>query len=253
MAALAVPACGQPADLGLESMIVMAREAVSPLALTPRMKEWVHRQVPMNMPPELRLRRLAWALVDSPELGITETDLGTVTAEEAFRTRRANCVAFANLAAALARELGLDAYLVLAEDIEDYEGRGDLKIAFGHLAVGFGPPGKRTVLDLAGLSRPSRREVRRVSDSTALAIFYSNRGAEELLASHLEAALPWLRTAVEIAPWLPRAWVNLGVAERRAGRTDAAAQAYRRALAIDPELAAALENLAVLERRSGAR
>jgi transglutaminase-like putative cysteine protease len=108
----------------------------------------------MSAPPELRWRRLAWALLESPELRITETRLGTVTAAEAFRTRRANCVAFAHLARALAREVGLDARFVLMEEIEGYEGRGDLRIAFGHLAVGFGPPEKRTVLDLSGLTRP---------------------------------------------------------------------------------------------------
>lgn len=246
-------ALAQTPEIGLGMVIRMAREAASPLAVTPDMREWIHRQVPGAVPPELRWRRLAWLLVDSPELRITETPLATVTAAEAFRTRRANCVAFALLGAAFARELGLDAYFVLTQEVEGLEGRGDLKIAYGHLAVGFGPAERRTVLDLGGLTRPSRRRMRRVSDLTAMAIFYSNRGAEELLESDLESALPWLRRAVEIAPWLPRAWVNLGVAERRAGDSDAAASAYRRALAIDPELEAALENLEVLERRKAGR
>lgn len=224
-------------------------EASSPLALTPDMRAWVHRQVSVSAPPELRWRRLARALNTSPDLRFTEIRVGTATASEAFATRRANCVAFALLAVAMAREVGLDAYFVLMNEIEGYEGRSDLRIAYGHLAAGFGAPERRTVLDLGGLTRPSGNRARRVSDATALAIFYSNRGAERLLEGEAEAALPWLRRAVDLDSALPRAWVNLGVAERRAGHPQAAVDAYRRALEIDPGLAAAHENLRRVEHR----
>lgn len=227
--------------------------ALDPLALTPDMRRWVHSQVSMGTPPALRWRRLARVLVTSPELGLVETRLDTVTAAEAFVSRRVNCVAFAHLAAALAREVGLDVTFVLMRDIEDYEGRGDLRVAYGHLAVGFGPPEKRTVLDLGGLSRPSHKRMRAVSDRTALAVFYSNRGAEGLLVGDVPTALTWLRAAVRLDPELPRAWVNLGVAERRSGHPEAAAEAYHRALEIDPESLEARENLLVLKRFSGVR
>lgn len=243
---LAVPVHGQIPDLGL-SQLTRGAQAVSPLASTVEMRRWVRRRVSTAAPPELRWRRLARLLVDSPELRLAESPLGTVTAAEAFTTRRANCVAFAHLAVALGREVGLDVYFVLMRDVEGYEDRGTLRIAYGHLAAGFGPPTRRTVLDLGGLSRPSWRRARRIADATALAIFYSNRGAERLLSGEAAAALPWLRAAVKADPELSRAWVNLGVAERRSGDPEAAAAAYRRALEIEPELAPARENLALLK------
>lgn len=223
---------------------------VDPLALTPEMQAWVAETAPRDGPPELRWRHLGRALTRSRDF--VETPLVTTTAGEAFGSGRGNCVAFAHLAVALAREAGVDAYFVLVEENTRTLRRGDLRVAQGHLAAAFGEGGGAVVLDLGGLHRDDGR-TRRISDRTARAIFLSNQGAERLLAGAPGAASLYLRAAVHEDADLAWAWANLGVAERRAGRPGLAVLAYRQALALAPELATARHNLAFLEGRPGRR
>ncbi len=216
---------------------------VAPLALTPEMRVWVDRRVPRSGSPEVRWQRLGNILTHS--MTFFETPLVTVTAAEAFARRRVNCVAFAHLAVGLAREADLDAFFVLVDNDARSRRRGDLRVVEKHLAAAFGSGGRVSVLDLGGWRRASGR-ARPVSDRTARAIFYSNQGAERLLAGAPEEAGAWLRAAVHLDPGLAQAWVNLGVAERRAGRRHLAALAYNQALTLEPELVPARDNLAVL-------
>lgn len=219
---------------------------VDPLALTPEMRAWVVETTPRSGSPDVRWRHLGHALTRSRSF--VETPLETTTAEEAFASRRGNCVGFAHLAVALAREAGIDAYFVLIEENARTLRRGSLRVAQGHLAAAFGNGGEAVVLDLGGLRRDDGR-ARRISDKTARAIFLSNQGAEHLLADAPETASVWLRAAVHEDSGLAWAWANLGVAERRAGRPELAALAYRQALTLAPELATARHNLAILESR----
>jgi tetratricopeptide (TPR) repeat protein len=219
-----------------------------PLNLTSHMKAWVRRVVPKRGLPEARLRSLLNGLLDSDELYIQQVPNPTGTAAQVFVNRKANCVAFAHLIVALAREVGLQVYFIWTSDVEEYNGKHDLRIAERHLAAGYGPASKMTVLDFRGLTeaRPGRFQV--ISDHTAAAICYSNRGVEELLAHKVEAAVGWLEAAVQIDPELDVAWMNLGVGLRRAGDLDAAEAAYKRALEINQDLVWAKKNLDVLMR-----
>ena len=92
---------------------------------------------------------------------------------------------------------------------------------------------------------------RRLSDLTALAMYYSNRGAQALLEGSVEAAVPWLETAVRLDPDWTGGWLNLGVARRRAGKPLAAERAYRAAIDADPRNYQAFHNLAALLRLRG--
>ena len=215
----------------------------APLAITPEMRTWVDRRVPRQGSPEARWQRLGNVLTHS--MTFFETPLRTVTAAEAFERRRVNCVAFAHLAVALAREADLDAFFVLVDDGVRLRKRGDLRVVEKHLAAAFGNGRRVSVLDLGGW-RVAGGQAHRVSDRTARAIFYSNQGAERLLAGAPEEASAWLRAAVHLDPGLAQAWVNLGVAERRAGRRHLAALAYQQALTLEPKLEPARDNLAVL-------
>jgi tetratricopeptide (TPR) repeat protein len=221
---------------------------VCPLKLDSQMKAWVRRVVPKRGLPEARLRGLLNGLLDSNELNIEQVAGPTATAAQAFENRKANCVAFAHLIVALAREAGLQVYFIWTSDVEGYNEKDDLRIAERHLAAGYGPASKMTVLDFRGLTgaRPGRYQV--ISDHAAAAICHSNRGVEELLAQKVEAAVAWLEAAVQIDPELDVAWMNLGVGLRRAGNFNAAENAYQRALEINPDLVWARNNLAVLIR-----
>ncbi len=219
-----------------------------PFAVDEPTARWARSTVPAHVAPLERLRRLSRALLD-PIGGIVE-GAHTSTAADVFAERRANCVGYANLFVALARELGIAAYFVLVDGVP---GSGappadaSLAVREGHLAAAWGPAGDRRVFDFAGETPGARLQVRPITDLAAIAVFYSNRGVEALLEGRTGDAVDWLRDAAQLEPSaLPTTWVNLGVALRRAGDLEAANAAYDRALELDPGGAAAYRNLAAL-------
>ena len=225
---------------------------IVPFAITDEMRAWVHAQVPPRTVKEDRLDLLLAALVAPDRLQLTYEPGHTGTAREVFETRRANCLAFTSLFVGLARELGVPAFYLDVEDIEKFEKDGDLMVVSGHVSAGhdFGG-GKVKILDFSPTEQPVYRRVHRITDVRAVAVFYSNRGAESLRAGHSGEAVTWLRKAVEIDPEFGGAWVNLGVALRREGDVPGAEAAYRKALEVDPSTSSAYSNLASLLRSRG--
>ncbi len=222
---------------------------VVPFALSEEMAEWTRGSVGETGREE-RLDRLVELVTNASLLGVRYEAGYTGSAVEVFTERMANCLAFTQMFVGMARELDLAAYFVEV-DVENFERSGDLIVVSDHVAVGFGPRHTMRVIDFGVRQEDEGWRVNRISDLTATALFYSNRGAEALRAGQLEEAVAWLGDAVRIDPELTSAWVNLGVAQRRSGRVEAAEASYRRALEIDPRGGSALANLAVLLRMNG--
>jgi Flp pilus assembly protein TadD len=231
---------------GLDSATV-----VLPYELTPEMKEWVHANVPRGAPPEDRLKLLLNALLDPKRLNLTYEAHFTGTANEAFSRHHANCLAFTNLFVGMARELGVAVYYLDVDDIQKFEKEGDLVVVSGHISAGYGSGRETKILDFSAAPIVAYRGIRQISDQTAIALYYSNRGGELLRLDRDEEALEWLRTAVVLDPELARAWINLGVARRRNRDLPGAEAAYRKALELDPEAVSAYQNLASLLRLRG--
>jgi len=225
---------------------------VVPFEITDEMKAWAHRQVPDSTPTTERLEALLAALVDPSRLNLVYEAGHTSTAREAFESHKANCLAFTSLFVGMARELGLPAFYLDVDDVEKFEKDGDLMVVSGHVSGGYNiGGGKVKILDFTPSTQPGYRRVRPLSDLRAVALYYTNRGAEMIRSAHADAAMTWLRKAVVIDPDLSGAWVNLGVGLRRAGDVAGAEAAYRKALEVNPEAAAAYTNLAALLRIRG--
>jgi len=224
---------------------------VLPYELTPEMKEWVHQNVPEGPPAEDRLRLLLNALLDPKRLNLTYEAHFTGTAAEAFARHHANCLAFTNLFVGMAREVGVAVFYLDVDDIQKFEKEGDLVVVSGHISAGYGAGRETRILDFSAAPIVAYRGIRQISDQTAIALYYSNRGGELLRSGQHEEALGWLRTAVVLDPDLARAWINLGVARRRNGDLPGAEAAYRKALELDPEAVSAYQNLASLLRLRG--
>ena len=224
--------------------------ALVPFALNDEIATWVHETVG-SADRDKRLDRLVEAVTETSMLGVEYEAGRTGSAVEVFETRTANCLAFTQMFVGMARELGLAAYFVEVSHVENFEREGDLIVISDHVAVGFGPRHAMRLIDF-GLREDERGfRVTPISDLTATALYYSNRGAEALRAERLDEAVVWLEDAVRIDPELASAWANLGVAQRRSGRTDQAELSYRQALVVDPGASSALVNLAVLLRLQG--
>jgi len=225
---------------------------VLPYEPTPEMKAWVHEMVPPAITKDDdRLQHLLAALLDPKRLGLTYEAHYTGTAREVFASHRANCLAFTNLFVGLARELGVKVFYLDVDDIEKFEKEGDLVVISGHISTGYGSGRDVRILDFAAAPTVHYRAIRPISDRTAVALYYSNRGGELLRTGSQEEALKWLRTSVALDPELARAWINLGVALRRTGDGAGAEAAYRKALTIDPQAVSAYQNLASLLRLRG--
>lgn len=235
----------------LRSRGVDPASIVVPWELTDEMRAWVRQQVPESLPEGERLDALLSALVDPGRLGLVYEAGYSGTAQEAFESRKANCMAFTSLFVGLAREIGVPAFYMDVDDVEKFEKEGDLMVISGHTSAGFDVGGQLKILDFTPGRQPGYRRLSRLADRTALALHHSNRGAELLRAGKRRESLEWLQKAVAIDPELGGAWVNLGVALRRGGDMKGAEAAYRTGLEADPEEASAYQNLAALLRLQG--
>lgn len=222
-----------------------------PFEATPEIRHWARRVGHPLLAPEERLRHLALSLANDPRDALTEVHSPTSSAREVFHSRQANCVGYANLLIAAARHVDVAAFFVLVEDLGQGRRQGNLEIDEGHLAVAFGQDDGLWIYDFAGASDASHHRWRPITDLTAMALYYSNRGVEELLEHRFQSALGWLHQAVELDPELTDAWINYGVAARHAGDLETARQAYEQALELDPTAAPAYRNLAHLLRQDG--
>jgi tetratricopeptide (TPR) repeat protein len=246
----------RPANLLLEDAI-RARgldpdTIIVPFEVSEPMRAWALNNVPRYTGRATdRLDALLSALLREHG-GINLEYEGRVSrpAQEVFETGKANCLGFTMLFVGLSRSLGINTYFLLVDDLVTAQQEGDLVVLSGHVTSAFGPPSERTVLDFAVAPVREYRNVGPINDLTAIALYYSNRGAEELRDGDPEKAREWLEVATKLDPELDDPWINLGVALRRLGDYPAAERAYRTALEIDASASSAYHNLAALLRRS---
>lgn len=222
-----------------------------PHELDEEMRAWLRLRVEDRGDEMLRVRGLVDALLGDKGLGVEYRREPTNTAREVFREGLANCLSFTHLFVGMAREVKLPVYFLEVRDLENYDREGDLVVHSDHIAVGLGPMHSLTIIDFTTSDATSYRRVRAISDLEAVALFYSNRGAEHLRDGENLEARQWLEDAVKIYPESPGPWINLGVARRRSGDDIGAEAAYRQALEIDAGETAAYQNLATLLRMQG--
>jgi tetratricopeptide (TPR) repeat protein len=224
---------------------------VLPYELTDEMKQWVRSNVRPRANEEDRLDELLAAMVGRDGLGIDYRRDYTGTAAEVFESREANCLSFTNLFVGLAREVGINAYYLTIRRRPSYDKEGDLVVRWEHVTAGWGSGAQRKVLEFSLLPLEDYVGDRKISDLTALAMFYSNRGAELLLAGDTGGSLEWLETAVILDPGWSHAWLNLGVVRRRQGDLAGAEAAYRRGIEENPDHLQLYGNLALLLQLRG--
>jgi Flp pilus assembly protein TadD len=226
-------------------------ELVYPDELTDEMRAWVRKVVPSAAPETLQVQRLLAALENPNQLGLAYEVGYTGTAAEVFETRKFNCLSFTHTFVALAREVGARVYYLQVPNIERYSKEGDLIFVNRHMTAGFDLGAERMILEFNTGPQTNYRAAFPVSDLQALAMFYSNRGAEYLSTGRGEEAVEWIELAISMDPQMTDAWVNLGVARRRTGDMSGAEAAYKQAVSLDPKALPAYHNLATLMRVRG--
>ncbi|KZC17978.1 transglutaminase [Rhodanobacter sp. FW510-R12] len=242
---------------------------VTPAApVTPAVSPMPRPEQVMAVPPELRaqlqqqvidaggsgrarLERLVGFLFQKPGLGMEYSAGATLTIDQAYRTRKANCLTFTLLTVVLARESGLQAYGQELDDIVAWRVGDDVIYRFNHVNTGITIGHSRLTVDVARDLVMARDSPKPISDQRLLALYYSNRAAELLAGVSPAAAAPYMAMALQLAPRYASAWANAGVLHLRQGDPRAAERDYLKALALDPVNAGALVNLVVLYRSNG--
>ena len=170
----------------------------------------------------------------------------TRTASDTFHDRQGNCLSFTMLFVGLAREAGLTANYQSVQVQPTWANDGQVVIASHVNAVVRTGFGEETVVDFNLRAATGDQVSRRISDTYALGLFYTNLGAEALLRGEYAASLTYLREAARVSPKIAGLWVNLGVLYSRHRHYEHAEAAYLRALEIDEDERSALANLVVV-------
>ena len=126
---------------------VAARDLTSPIAVDDEMRAWLAKWV---RPTDTSLEQLREVLLGfhSPRGLDLKYDPGyTGTAREVFTSHRYNCLSFSHLFIALARELGIDAYYLNVDTVQNFRREGDLVVVAGHITAGYDMGPSRKVLE----------------------------------------------------------------------------------------------------------
>jgi len=201
-----------------------------------------------------RLRKLTILQQElfSPDFGFSyDTDL-TLTAAEAFGSRRGNCLSFTSMFVAMARSAGIPTFLMSVRRDPEVDRVGDLVVVNRHVVAGYrGASSEVHIFDFYVTTTGPYIQQRTIDDVTATAMFHTNLGGDAIRRGELEEAVRHLGIATALAPsWAP-GWVNLGVAHYRQGDAERAFAAYQRALEVDPSNSSALGNMACIYRDQG--
>lgn len=256
LAACAAAPVAPPSSTDLQRLLAVSRSESYPaddlpdaslfLALSPSMTEFVRLMGPGTGPDQHRLE----ALFDAFRYHhiIDYQDHATLTAAEAFRQQRANCLSFSAMFVAMARAAGLDARFQEV-DVPPTWGSADeqILVQYRHVNVLVRlRRGRDAVIDLRSDRYSENYPRRLLSDREALAHYYSNLSMDQLLADNHAEAQRLAYTALLADDGQSFLWNNMGIIQRRMGRLDLAETSYRQALTLNPLDWSAMSNLAYI-------
>ena len=218
-------------------------ESVDPLEISTEMKQFVAEQIRRRDPKNDRAWQLAYSMLDPFIFEFTYDPDVTLTAAEAFRARRGNCLTFSNLFIAMAREADLDAWYRQVEIEPEWSSRDENLLVSLHVNAATADRMKEYVVDVSRRRERDGEISRRLSDREAEAQFYNNLGANALVMDDLAIAYAYFRKAEQTHPGLAYVWSNLGVTLNRNGQPQDAIVAYETALALEEDHTVSLNNL----------
>lgn len=245
--------CGLSTSRAAENDYRLPENPAELLRVDDEMRAFFAARVSRHASLERKLDAIMEAILGPSGLRFRYKPTGVYDVREAFRRRSGNCVTYAMLFVAVAREFRIPAVFNEVR-VDPRWGRiGGLVIERRHLNVWVATPtgGYEIDLNLTNDLRARRIGHAVVGDARALACSYTNAGVFRLAAGDRPAALALLERAVAVDPTCAHAWDNLGGAWMLAGEGERARGCYERALKLDPEAMVAISALAGLHRAAG--
>lgn len=223
----------------------MSTEAL--LEVTPQMREFVEEQTRGANNPRNKLMSLHMAIKGQGGLAMQYDPFADGNAPQAFERGSANCLSYAHMFVALAREAGLNARYQWVEVRPEWQRMGERVAVRMHVNVHVKTrDGGEYMVDIDPLSRSQVAGARLMKDHEGLALYYNNLAMNALAEDRPAEAWRELVRGIEVAPKLSQLWVNLGAIYRYSGQYAEAEQSYFRALELDRSDRSAMNNLVVL-------
>jgi len=218
------------------------------------MRRFFRERVPGRSRSGSQLRKLVDTIFRPDGLHFTYDAGSTFDARETFRQRRGNCMSFAFLMVAIAREFGFEASFQNVTTEAHWDRYGNIIVSIQHMNVRVKAGGESYLVDL----RPDlvtgfdSAALQVVGDERAFAEFYDTAGFFQLLQAQPEEALRLMNLAVKTDPTCAGAWANLAALHAHLGNLAEARACFERSLRVDPRGELALEGYVNLLRRLGA-
>ena len=221
------------------------------LHLSPEMHDFVEQFTATESGRHSKAWSLSYAALDPYVLAFSYDPQLTLTAEEAFRQRRGNCLTFSAMFVAMARDAGLEAHFQEVIIPPKWSAVNDTVLVSKHVNAVVSDRFRDYTIDVSRRETSPRDTRQPLSDREARAQYFNNQGADALVRGDLPLAYANFVKALEIQPRLAYVWSNLGVVLRRNDQTNEAIHAYRTALQYDPDHAVALNNLHTIYTEEG--
>lgn len=196
---------------------------------------------------------LSKIIFDQDGLGLTYDPRLTFTAEQTFKNRIGNCLAFSYLYTVMARKVGLEVEFQEVHILPEWD-YTDNEIYVENRHINVRVDVSRfydLVVDINQVTREQQIDHTILKEEQVLALYYGNIGAEFLMKENYEEAYKYFVKAIKTDEETAMFWTNLGVLYRRVGNAEFAEKAYFVALSYDNGDQAALNNLSYLYREAG--
>lgn len=223
------------------------------MALSPELRQAFRAAViDRSTSPNARLDLMMAFLFDPRNgLGMQYDHAATYTVEQAFRSRKANCLTFTVLTLALAREAGLEAYAQQIDDVLSWRQENLHLVRTDHVNTGVRIQQRRYTIDVASDEILTLAPPRAMSDEALLARYYSNRAMELAIDARPIDAAPYMAISLALDPISASGLNNAGVLALRHGDDAAAERHFQAALERNGAHGGALANLAQFYERLG--
>jgi tetratricopeptide (TPR) repeat protein len=239
----------------LDQLIEGAREQglflENPIAVDPAIAAEVEEAVGRGGTPAYRMGRLTRYL---NKRGFAYEANKSLTADEAFKARRGDCMAYTNLYLGLARCLGVHAFFIHIDEARNYYERDGMYFVSSHMAVGCAAQYYTVIVDFTEQkSEYALALYDQVDDTTAAGLFYNNLAVDHMLAGDLGYAESLLRYLLTTLPSLKEAQNNLGVILMRQERFEEALRLYQDAILKHPDYQSLYTNAVQAAKGAGER
>lgn len=257
---IAPPLAFNPADippLKLDGKLVTVEDALrleSPdvLAVNDEMREFVREHTESSNNSHNTLTALHRAIKSPGALDMQYDPFADGDAQTVFQRGSGNCLSYAHMFVALAREAGLNARYQWMVVRPEWHRLGERVAVRLHVNVQVKMRDTTEyMVDIDPLNRNEVAGARLMDDSEGLALHHNNLAMTALAEERPEDAWMQVARGLAVAPNLSQLWVNLGAIYRYTGQYREAEQAYFHALEVDRFDRSAMNNLVVLYEVEG--